>query len=176
VHLRPVILRPLQVGLWGSELPTDWLNKLYSSEQWGHLSPEEKDALVGYTGARGAVIAYQKAVSGSGRANKEQLELELQNIPTPLEPRDVRERKFERFQANIDQTGAGLPKMVGVDRPQEIRQRIETEESKKAGATHVYEPGSGQTIPVDGTAVKNIFGKVIGYTDKDGKLVRFPKQ
>lgn len=166
----------LKAGLWGTELPTDWLNKLYSSAQWDHLSPEAKDALVGYTGARGAVIAYQKAVSGSGRANKEQLELELQNIPNPLEPRDVREKKFDRFQSNIDQTGAGLPKLVGIDRPQEIRQRIEAEEAKKDGATHIYEPNSRQAIPVDSTAVKNIFGKVIGYKDAHGRVTVFQKQ
>lgn len=157
----------LKVGLFGTELPTDWAQKLYNSEQWNHLSPEGKDALVSYIGSRGAVIAYQKAVSGSGRANKEQLELELQNIPTLLEPKDVQEKKFERFQANIDQTGAGLPKLVGVDRPKEIRQRLEAEEAQKDGATHVYNPASATAEPV-----KNIFGKVIGHRGPNGEVVR----
>ena len=88
----------------------------------------------------------------------------------------MREKQFERFQANIDQTGAGLPKMIGVDRPQEIRQRIEAEEAQRNGATHVYDPRSGQAIPANSTPVKNIFGKVIGYKDQHERVTLFPKQ
>jgi len=132
----------------GLSLPIDWANKLTNSNVWSHLSSEERDAVVGYLGARGAVIAYQKAVSGSGRANKEQLELELQNIPDPTLPRSVRDAQFDRFQQNIDQTGAGLPKMVGVERPKEIKQRIEAEEAQKQGATHIYDPNQKRAVPV----------------------------
>jgi len=132
----------------GMQLPADWFNKLADTENWNALSKSQQDAVVGYLGARGAVTAYQKAVSGSGRANKEQLELELQNIPTPLLPKDVRESQFDRFQQNIDQTGAGLPKMVGIERPKEIQQRIEAEEAQKQGATHIYDPNQKKAVPV----------------------------
>lgn len=162
----------IKVGLLGSELPTDWAQKLYNSDQWDHLSPQAKDAVIGYIGSRGAVIAYQKAVSGSGRSNKEQLELELQNIPSPLEPDDIREKKFDRFQQNIDQTGAGLPKMVGIERPSEIKTRIEKEAAANKGATHVYDADTGSAIPVGAEPVKNIFGSVIGYKDANGQVVR----
>src|SRR5260370_34392990 len=117
--------------LMGMQLPADWFNKLADTENWNALSKSQQDAVVGYLGARGAVIAYQKAVSGSGRANKEQLELELQNIPTPLLPKEVRENQFDRFQQNIDQTGAGIPKIVGIERPTEIRQPIEAADAQK---------------------------------------------
>jgi hypothetical protein len=140
----------------GLELPADWFNKLADTENWNALSKSQQDAVVGYLGARGAVIAYQKAVSGSGRANKEQLALELQNIPTPLLPKDVREAQFDRFQQNVDQTGAGLPKMVGIERPKEIQQRIEAEEAQKQGATHVYDPNEKKAVPV-GTWVQRHF-------------------
>jgi hypothetical protein len=140
----------------GMQLPADWFNKLADTENWNALSKSQQDAVVGYLGARGAVIAYQKAVSGSGRANKEQLELELQNIPTPLLPKDVRESQFDRFQQNIDQTGAGLPKMVGIERPKEIQQRIEAEEAQKQGATHVYDPNEKKAVPV-GTWIQRHF-------------------
>lgn len=68
--------------------------------------------------------------------------------------------------------------MVGVDRPQEIHQRIEAEESKRTGATHIYDPGFGQTIPVGKTPVKNYKGQVLGYflSGDSGEWVRFPKQ
>src|SRR5438034_3171457 len=132
----------------GAQIPTDWLNKLLTSENWRTLPKTAQDAVIGFIGARGAVIAYQKAVSGSGRANKEQLELELQNIPNPLLPKDVREAQFDRFQQNIDQTGAGLPKMVGIERPKEIQQRIEAEEARNQGATHIYDPNQKKAVPV----------------------------
>src|SRR5882762_1905659 len=140
----------------GAQVPTDWLNKLLTSENWRMLPKTAQDAVIGYIGARGAVIAYQKAVSGSGRANKEQLELELQNIPNPLLPKDVREAQFDRFQQNIDQTGAGLPKMVGIERPKEIQQRIEAEEAQKQGATHIYDPNQKKAVPV-GTWIQRHF-------------------
>jgi hypothetical protein len=140
----------------GAQIPTDWLNKLLTQENWKMLPKAAQDAVIGYIGARGAVIAYQKAVSGSGRANKEQLELELQNIPNPLLPKDVRERQFDRFQQNIDQTGAGLPKMVGIERPKEIQQRIEAEEAQKQGATHIYDPNQKKAVPV-GTWIQRHF-------------------
>ncbi len=138
----------LKAEFMGAQIPTDWLNKLLTSENWKMLPKTAQDAVIGYIGARGAVIAYQKAVSGSGRANKEQLELELQNIPNPLLPKDVREAQFERFQQNIDQTGAGLPKMVGIERPKEIQQRIETEEARNQDATHIYDPNQKKAVPV----------------------------
>lgn len=73
-----------------------------------------------------------------------------------LLPKDVRERQFDRFQQNIDQTGAGLPRLVGIERPTEIRKRIEADEAQKQqdlakqqGATHAYDPSSGRIIPSD---------------------------
>src|SRR5260370_1237873 len=142
----------------GAQIPTDWLNKLLTSENWRALPKTAQDAVIGYIGARGAVIAYQKAVSGSGRANKEQLELELQNIPNPLLPEDVREAQFDRFQQNIDQTGAGLPKMVGIERPKEIQQRIEAEEAQKQGVTHIYDPNQKKAVPVSTWIQKHFQG------------------
>ncbi len=127
-------------------------------QNWRALPRPAQDAVIGYIGARGAVIAYQKAVSGSGRANKEQLELELQNIPNPLLPKDVREAQFDRFQQNIDQTGAGLPKMVGIERPKEIQQRIEAEEAQKQGATHIYDPNQKKAVPVSTWIQKHFQG------------------
>jgi hypothetical protein len=76
----------------------------------------------------------------------------------------------------LDTATQGYVKMPGSESPKEVRHRVESEAAKKAGATHVYDSDSGQTIPVGATPVKNIFRKVIGYTDGDGKFVRFPKQ
>lgn len=68
--------------------------------------------------------------------------------------------------------------MPGSESPKEVRQRVEAEAAKKAGATHVYDPDSGQTISVGKTPVKNYKGQVLGYflSGDSGEWVRFPKQ
>jgi len=121
----------------GAQIPTDWLNKLLTSENWSQLDPKAQDAVAAYVGVRGAIIAFMKAVSGSGRSNKEQLEIELQNIPNPLLPVNVRNMQLGRFQENIDQAGAGLPKLVGVPSPQEIRSKMEAP-SKVPGTVNPF--------------------------------------
>src|SRR5262249_8209468 len=42
----------------GAEVPLDWMNKLLTEENWRMLPPAAQDAVIGYIGARGAVIAY----------------------------------------------------------------------------------------------------------------------
>jgi len=56
-----------------------------------------------FIGARGAIIAYAKAISGTGRLTESQLKTETANLPDPTVPSDVREMQFNRFQRNIDQ-------------------------------------------------------------------------
>src|SRR5205814_2025364 len=112
----------------------DWYNRLLTNENWKGLPEEAKDAVVGYIGARGAIIAYTKAISGTGRLTESQLQTELKNLPDPTVPADIREKQFDRFQRNIDQASSGLPKIEGIEAPSDIRLRIEGEAnaSKKA--------------------------------------------
>ena len=118
----------------GTQIPVDWFNRLLTNENWRNLPEEAKDAVVGYIGARGAIIAYTKAISGTGRLTESQLQTELKNLPDPSIPADIREKQFDRFQRNLDQASSGLPKIEGVESPSNIRSRIEGEAnaSKKA--------------------------------------------
>lgn len=152
------------VGEFEVNLPfSKVLDKLSESGDFIALrrdNPTAADAVAGYIGARGSVIAYQKAVSGSARGNEEQLKLELQNIPDPLLDAKTRDIQFDRFQQNIDQAGAGLPKMLGIDTPGEIRKKIEGADqaqptkAKKGSSTvpwgmmHVYEPETKSMVPL----------------------------
>src|SRR2546425_5539903 len=43
------------------------------------------DAVTGYLRAKGSVIAFQKALTQTGRTSKEALAIEMQNLPSPLE-------------------------------------------------------------------------------------------
>lgn len=109
----------------GAEIPVDWLNKLEQSGNWNKLPEAAKDAVVGYIGARGSIIAYAKAISGSGRLTESQLQTELKNLPDPTVPGDIREKQFDRFQRNIDQAASGIPRIPGIELPSDIRQKIE---------------------------------------------------
>jgi hypothetical protein len=109
----------------GLEVPTDWFNQLRDNQKFNDLPEDAKDAVVGYIGSRGSIIAYTKAISGTGRLTESQLQIEMQNLPKPSDPQDVAEKKFARFQRNIDQAASGLPKIPGVDTPAEIRKKTE---------------------------------------------------
>jgi len=41
-----------------------------------------------------------------------------------------------------------MSRLVGIERPKEIQQRIEAEEAKKQGATHIYDPNQKKAVPV----------------------------
>ncbi len=109
----------------GAELPSDWANELRKNQDWTKLPQDAQEAVASYIGARGAIIAYTKAISGTGRLTESQLKTEMANLPDPGTPSNVREMQFQRFQRNIDQVASGLPKLPGVDSPAAIRQRIE---------------------------------------------------
>src|SRR5215472_8793707 len=109
----------------GLEVPVDWYNQLRDNQKFNDLPEDAKDAVVGYIGSRGSIIAYTKAINGTGRLTESQLQTEMQNLPKPSDPQDVAERKFARFQRNIDQAASGLPKIPGIDTPAEIRAKTE---------------------------------------------------
>lgn len=118
----------------GAELPMDWANQLAKNDSWQSLPQDAKEAVASYIGARGAIIAYAKAISGTGRLTESQLKTETANLPDPTTPSDVREMQFNRFQRNIDQVASGLPKLPGVDSPAAIRARVEGQAAAEQGA------------------------------------------
>jgi hypothetical protein len=116
----------------GAEMPMDWANQLAKNNSWQSLPQDAKEAVASYIGARGAIIAYAKAISGTGRLTESQLKTETANLPDPTTPSDVREMQFTRFQRNIDQVASGLPKLPGVDSPAAIRARVEGQAGAEA--------------------------------------------
>lgn len=136
------------------------LNREVNSEAYAKLSPEAKGLLDGYIRTLASVPAYQKALTGIGRSNKEMLDLELANIPNPtMKPADMA-RKMQQFQENIDRATEGFPKFPGMQSPKEVKQQLSGKFASREDATQTRSQGR----PV----VLN--GKVIGYT-KDGKTM-----
>jgi hypothetical protein len=121
---------------------------LAKSDSWQKLPQDAKEAVASYIGARGAIIAYTKAISGTGRLTESQLKTEMANLPDPTTPSDVREMQFTRFQRNIDQVASGLPKLPGVDSPAAIRARVEgqasAEQATRAKIQAAEDSKSGQ--------------------------------
>jgi len=101
------------------------LNREQQSEAYHAMSPEGKALYDGYIRSLSAVPAYQKALTGIGRSNKEMLDLELANIPSPtMKPQDI-QSKMRQFQENLDRAGEGFPRMPGMKTNKDIRRETE---------------------------------------------------
>ena len=101
------------------------MSRQEKSDAYRLLSPQAKALLDGYIRSLSAVPAYQKALTGIGRSNKEMLDLELANIPNPtMEPEDI-QRKLSQFQENVDRASEGFPKLPGLQHPREVKDQYE---------------------------------------------------
>ena len=99
---------------------------------WNKLTPPEQNAVTQYLRAKGAVVAYQRALTNQGRTNPEALMIELDTIPEPYVGATVALPRFDSFQSNIDQVSQRLPSnLPGVASVKSIRDK--TEGSKAGG-------------------------------------------
>lgn len=105
---------------------TESVSRQINSRAYNELSDQAKDLYDGYLRTLSSVPAYQKALTGIGRSNKEMLDLELGNIKHPgYRPDDIL-RGQEAFQQNIEKAADGFPRnMVGVAHPAETRRQLE---------------------------------------------------
>jgi hypothetical protein len=98
------------------------------------LSPSARNMMNGYLRISAAVPAYQKALTGIGRSNKEMLDLELNNVPLPYFDANTVKERTDAFQQNVDQAASGFPKnLPGIQHPSAIRDKV--------GNTPVLPPG-----------------------------------
>jgi hypothetical protein len=102
------------------------LSRETKSRAYNELSDQAKELYDGYVRTMASIPAYQKALTGIGRSNKEMLDLELANIAHPgMAPGDI-VRKQAQFQQNIDKATDGFPRnMVGVKHPSQTRREVE---------------------------------------------------
>lgn len=102
------------------------LSREINSRAYNELSDQGKELYDGYVRTMASIPAYQKALTGIGRSNKEMLDLELANIAHPgMAPGDI-VRKQAQFQQNIDKATDGFPRnMVGVKHPSQTRREVE---------------------------------------------------
>jgi hypothetical protein len=60
-----------------------------------------------------------------GRASKEALDIELANIPSPIEGATVGNKKLDALQQNIDQMSQRTVKLPWMENPKDLKKRIE---------------------------------------------------
>jgi len=91
-----------------ADLNKDLATKVLNA--YNALSPEGKTMADSYARMRGAIPAYVKVITNSGRGSKEQLDIELQNIMPPYFNQSDIGHRLETFQGNLDTQKAGFPK------------------------------------------------------------------
>lgn len=113
---------------------------------WNKLSPPEQKAVTEYLRAKGAVIAYQRALTNQGRTNPEALMVEFDTIPVPFVGATVANPRFDSFQENIDQVASRLPKnLPGVSTVESVRNKVGG--PKPAASSSAAPAGAGQGKP-----------------------------
>lgn len=132
---------------------------LQKNANWNKLSPELQDATIGALRAKGSVIAFQKALTETGRTSKEALEIEMSNLPTPGEGSTVANKQMDAFQENIDAASKGLTKVPWLPTPAETRQAVEQKDS------HDHPGQQIRTFP------RQFGGVTVGGRDYSGRLV-----
>jgi hypothetical protein len=124
-----VSLAPEHLGIdlgkyFSLELP-DVMQKVTNATAFSQLSPSQKQAVVGYYATLASVPAAQKALTNTGRGNKEMMDLELRTIPTPLMDKGTFGAMLDRFQGNIDQTAHKTVRLPGMPSTADIRGQYE---------------------------------------------------
>ena len=95
------------------------------ASDWNRLSADKQDAVMGALRMKNSALLFQKVGRGMGRASKEAMDIEISNMPSPIEGATVGNKKLDAFQENIDQMAARSVKLPWMDQPQDVKARIE---------------------------------------------------
>lgn len=126
---------------------------------WQNLTPEQRKLMIGFLRTRGAILAYNRALTGA-RSSDKAFSIEEANLPTPDVGSTVGNDQLDSFQENIDILANKFPHgLPGVPHTSEIRAKHEKqEETKPAPAPNPMRPQQ-PTVPAPGGATpSNPFG------------------
>lgn len=127
----------------------DMMEQSEVANAWKELDKTERAIMIGYLRAKGAMIAYNRVISGSARTNKEALAVEWNNLPLPYVGGDVANDQMRAMQENIDQVSLGFPtNLPGMKLPERVREETERPAEKPAAAAGAK--GKGNWNPVTG--------------------------
>lgn len=131
------ILSDKELSGAGGQIPAgarlgDIISQGKNAQYWNELSPEAQDAVTGYLRAKGSIIAFQKALTQTGRTSKEALAIEMQNLPSPLMGVPPANKQLDAFQENIDTASKGIVRVPWLPTTSDVRQSIEGQAAKQA--------------------------------------------
>ena len=90
------------------------------ARDWNALSPDKQQALIGALRMKNSALLFQKVATGMGRASKEAMDIEIANMPSPIEGATVGNQKLNAFQENIDQMASRSVKLPGMDQSKDV--------------------------------------------------------
>ena len=126
---------------------------------YNNLSPEGKAMADNYARSRGAIPAWVKALTNSGRGSKEQLEIELQNLLPPYYNVSDIHNRLDGFQANLDNQKNTLPQnLVGKQIPDPIQR---TDKGPQQNARPNQQQQQKPAPAPEGTIVNTANGQMI---------------
>lgn len=137
---------------------------------WNYLAqknPAGEAMMRGYFRMRGALLAYQRVISGSARQSQLGLQFEAPNVPEPYVGVGVASRRLKDFQENMDTVAKQVTRIPGMDIPSDIRDRFTGQRPQAQGGGAAAAAGAKET-PV----TRN--GKIIGYTQDGTHISRLP--
>ena len=97
------------------------------ARDWNALSPDKQQALIGALRMKNSALLFQKVATGMGRASKEAMDIEIANMPSPIEGATVGNQKLQAFQENIDQMASRSVKLPGMDQSKDVKSRVEAQ-------------------------------------------------
>jgi hypothetical protein len=125
------------------------------AKDWNALSPDKQDALMGALRMKNSALLFQKVATGMGRASKEAMDIEISNMPSPVEGATVGNKKLQSFQENIDQMAARSVKLPWMDQPQDVKARIESQATTDYNKRQAAKPqGQFRGFPSEDTGKK----------------------
>jgi hypothetical protein len=106
------------------------------ARDWNALSPDKQQALIGALRMKNSALLFQKVATGMGRASKEAMDIEIANMPSPIEGATVGNQKLQAFQENIDQMASRSVKLPGLDQSKDVKSRVEAPGVDAYNAAH----------------------------------------
>src|SRR5262249_51919410 len=132
----------------------DQISQGEKAQAWNALSPDKQAALLGSLRMKNSALLFQKVSTGMGRASKEAMDIEIANMPSPIEGATVGNQKLQAFQENVDQMASRSIKIPGQDTYQDVKARVETQAVNDYNARQAAKTGQYRGIPSQDTGKK----------------------
>jgi hypothetical protein len=104
----------LEIGAFGTKLPTASWNAFMNSSQLHDLPPAAQTYAIAVLQLREAGMGLQKVLTGSARSNEQQIQALQATMPGLEQSAAIAQQKMAGFTQNIDMLRKGIPVMPGM--------------------------------------------------------------